>query len=288
MQTSHVNGAVHPASCLKATTVPDLVRVGIYSRKFVADIDTCVIFGLSKILGSFFFGPTLFHVSFSILHDEQDCADAVQVAILKAYENRHKLKEIKYFKTWIVRIVINECYGILRKKKRFQAYDDAVAADNTYLSSYVKEEYTDLYRAIDRLSQKERMCVVIYYLENYSVAKTAYIFAWNPAALDWLGVSEELAEHLNEEGIAKQEYATDSDAGVEIRAVQSVMTDNCCYVLLSVSVPDQIFLDDDVFFEEMYIESDIGSSVCVANSVKESNQERTVQIGHHCTVMRKN
>ena len=28
---------------------------------------------------------TLFHISFSILHDEQDCADAVQEGILKAY-----------------------------------------------------------------------------------------------------------------------------------------------------------------------------------------------------------
>ena len=73
--------------------------------------------------------PTLFHVSFSILHDEQDCADSVQEAILKAYENRHKLREIKYFKTWIVRIVINECYSLLRRKKRFQAVNDTVWQD---------------------------------------------------------------------------------------------------------------------------------------------------------------
>ncbi|MCH5251102.1 MAG: sigma-70 family RNA polymerase sigma factor [Lachnospiraceae bacterium] len=117
--------------------------------------------------------PTLFHVSFSILHNEQDCADAVQEAILKAYENRHKLKEIKYFKTWIVRIVINECYSILRKKKRFQPYDDAVQKDNTYLSNYIKEEYIDLYHAIDRFSQK--MCVILYYLEDYAVAEIANV-----------------------------------------------------------------------------------------------------------------
>ena len=119
--------------------------------------------------------PTLFHVSFSILHNEQDCADAVQEAILKAYENRHKLKEIKYFKTWIVRIVINECYSILRKKKRFQTYDDQVQKDNTYLSNYIKEEYIDLYQAIDRLSQKQKICVILYYLEDYAVAEIANV-----------------------------------------------------------------------------------------------------------------
>ena len=116
---------------------------------------------------------TLFHVSFPILHNEQDCADAVQEAILRAYENRHKLKEIKYFKTWMVRIVINECYSILRKKKRFQAYDDAVQNDDTYLSNYIKEEYIDLYHAIDLLGQKEKICVILYYLEDYAVAEIA-------------------------------------------------------------------------------------------------------------------
>ena len=117
--------------------------------------------------------PILFHVSLSILHNEQDCADAVQEAILKAYDNRHKLKKIKYFKTWIVRIVINECYSILRKKKRFEPYDDAVQKDSIPLNNYVKEEYIDLYQAIDRLSQKEKICVILYYLEDYSVAETA-------------------------------------------------------------------------------------------------------------------
>ena len=117
--------------------------------------------------------PTLFHISFTILHNEQDCADAVQEAILKAYENRYKLREIKYFKTWIVRIVINECYSVLRRKKRFQAYDDAVQQDNAYLSNYVKEEYIDLYRAISRLDEKVKICVILYYLEDYSVAEIA-------------------------------------------------------------------------------------------------------------------
>ena len=33
---------------------------------------------------------TLFHVSFSLLHNEQDCADVVQEAVLKAYAGRSR------------------------------------------------------------------------------------------------------------------------------------------------------------------------------------------------------
>lgn len=117
--------------------------------------------------------PTLFHISFSLLHNEQDCADAVQEAILKAYDQRNKLREARYFKTWLVRIVINECYTILRKRKRFQSYDDAITEDKTYLGNYIKEEYIDLYQAIARLGEKEKVCVILFYMEDYSLAEIA-------------------------------------------------------------------------------------------------------------------
>ncbi|MCH5258600.1 MAG: hypothetical protein J1F18_02545 [Lachnospiraceae bacterium] len=107
------------------------------------------------------------------------------------------------------------------------------------------------------------VAVLVLVLSTITVG-AAYIFEWNQAALDWLGVSEELAGQLNEEGIAKQEYATDSDAGIEISAVQSVMTDDYCYVLLSVSAPEQVPLDE-VLFRETYVESDVGIESCIVN-----------------------
>jgi len=42
---------------------------------------------------------TLYHVSKSILIYDQDCEDAVQGAILKAYNKLDTLKEEQYFKT---------------------------------------------------------------------------------------------------------------------------------------------------------------------------------------------
>ena len=107
------------------------------------------------------------------------------------------------------------------------------------------------------------VAVLVLALSTITVS-AAYIFRWNQAALNWLGVSEELAGQLNEEGIAKQEYAAVSAAGVEIRAVQSVMTDDYCYVLLSVSAPEQVPLDD-VLFRETYVESDVGIESCIVN-----------------------
>lgn len=118
---------------------------------------------------------TLFHVAFSILHDEQDCADAVQEAIVKAYAQRENLQNSAYFKTWLTRIVINECYNLLRKKKHYTDFCEEVLADKSYLRDYIKEEYLDLYQAISKLEEKEKICVLLFYMEDYSVSQIAEV-----------------------------------------------------------------------------------------------------------------
>lgn len=116
---------------------------------------------------------TLFHVAFSILHQEQDCSDAVQEAILKAYDQRNKLRERAYFKTWLTRILINECYTLLRKNRRYCSLDETNGNICEVAKDYIKEEYLDLYQAIDKLEEGEKICILLFYMEDYSVAQIA-------------------------------------------------------------------------------------------------------------------
>ena len=58
--------------------------------------------------------PTLYRVAMSMLRNEKDCEDAVQTAILTAFEKLGTLKQEQYFKTWLVRILINVCNKQLR------------------------------------------------------------------------------------------------------------------------------------------------------------------------------
>ena len=54
----------------------------------------------------------------SILKQDTDCADAIQEAIVKAFGKVDDLKQEKYARTWLMRILMNECYNILRKSSR--------------------------------------------------------------------------------------------------------------------------------------------------------------------------
>ena len=55
----------------------------------------------------------LFNIAISILGNEEDAGDAIGETIIKAYENIKNLREPKFFKTWITRILINESKKIL-------------------------------------------------------------------------------------------------------------------------------------------------------------------------------
>ena len=60
----------------------------------------------------------LYSTAKTILYSDQDCADAIQDTIVKAFSKIQTLKNDKYAKTWLIRILINECYTILRKSSK--------------------------------------------------------------------------------------------------------------------------------------------------------------------------
>lgn len=113
----------------------------------------------------------LYHVAMSILKNDADSADAVQEALLKAFEKLDTLQEEKYFKTWLTRILIHECYQIQRKNKRLVPYEDYVGRE----PSKEVQVYTDLYAAMNNLPEDLRIALTLFYIEGFSIAEIAQI-----------------------------------------------------------------------------------------------------------------
>lgn len=60
----------------------------------------------------------LYRIAKSILKKDEDCADAAQEAIAAGFASLHTLRDDRYAKTWLIRILINQCYRILRENSR--------------------------------------------------------------------------------------------------------------------------------------------------------------------------
>ena len=113
--------------------------------------------------------PTMFRIAFAILRNRTDCEDAAQNAVLKAYRRLPTLGDKKLFRTWLIRILKNVCFDLLRRRHPLVPLD---AHDPGY---EMEVPDLDLNRAFDTLSPDERLAITLFYYEGYKCSEIAEI-----------------------------------------------------------------------------------------------------------------
>lgn len=110
---------------------------------------------------------TLYRVSKGILPSDHDCADAIQETITKAYSSLPALRKPKHFKTWIIRILINECKKMLNEKRKYVLDDDM-----TNIPQKIKPA-NDIKELVNILPNDLRLPLILFYIEDLPVKKIA-------------------------------------------------------------------------------------------------------------------
>jgi len=111
----------------------------------------------------------MFHVSWSMLGREPDCADAVQEALTRAWQRRSSLRNPEKFKPWLMRILVNTCNDILRRQSR-----QTLLADEELLSQEdTPSAPLSVREAIECLKPEWRTVILLHYLEGCSVSEIA-------------------------------------------------------------------------------------------------------------------
>lgn len=117
----------------------------------------------------------------SILSEDEDCADAIQETIVKAFSKINSLKQDAYAKTWLIRILINECYNVLRQQSRQIPMD--VEGEMAAKAAAEPQDYSDLYQAVSQLQEELKLPVVLYYGEDFSVREIAQVLEISEGAV---------------------------------------------------------------------------------------------------------
>ncbi len=112
---------------------------------------------------------TLYRVSRSYLPRSEDCADAVQEALLKAWRKRHTV-DAAHFRPWLTRIVINECINVYRRRKRL-----VFVSDMPTEPAAPSGGDDALREGILSLPQRLRSPLILHYLEGFSIEEVARI-----------------------------------------------------------------------------------------------------------------
>ncbi|MDQ0116387.1 sigma-70 family RNA polymerase sigma factor [Paenibacillus harenae] len=115
--------------------------------------------------------PSMYRLAKSYLKTDTECADAMQETILKAFQSIRTLREPQYFKTWLLRILINECNRLL--KHRSQVIPIADMAERCSHSH--EPQHYGLNEAVQALEEDLRVTITLFYMEDLPLKEIAQL-----------------------------------------------------------------------------------------------------------------
>jgi RNA polymerase sigma-70 factor (ECF subfamily) len=136
----------------------------------------------------------LYHTALAILRHEADARDAVQDACVRAWRDLRSLREPSRFDAWLGRILVNECRGRLRSRRRVEvreidlsAFGDGpqeATARGPSLAQHVVE-VDAVRRAFLRLRAEERVLLALHHADGRSVDEIAELVGAPAGTVKW-------------------------------------------------------------------------------------------------------
>lgn len=117
----------------------------------------------------------LYKIARTRLNNQEDIFDAIQETIISAYKSIGKLKKIEFFKTWIIKILINKCNDVYKNIYEVEL-DERKSSESDFSNSIVNlENDLDFEYIIKILNYDERIAMTLYYLEEYTTKEIGEI-----------------------------------------------------------------------------------------------------------------
>lgn len=134
------------------------------------------------------YGKRLYGLCTFLCANSYEAEDLYQETWLKVVKNIEKFDPSKEFEPWLTTICVNTYRNTLRRILKSPVF-------NTFTTTEEKEEvinsvpapegrdYSDLYAAIDKLPEKLRLTVLLFYFRDMDIEKTASVLGIPPGTV---------------------------------------------------------------------------------------------------------
>lgn len=114
---------------------------------------------------------SMYKTARAILHNDEDAADAISDTILVCWEKLGQLKQAAFFKTWMTRILINQCNDILGQRRRVIPVEEIREA----FDSPQEYENIEWLETLKKLDEKYRLVIILYYVDGLRTTEISHI-----------------------------------------------------------------------------------------------------------------
>lgn len=128
-----------------------------------------------------FFSAYALRTAYAITGNDASASDAVQEAFIRVYYHIGSYDDSKPFKPWFYRILVNECNRLMKKTAKITLLSDYIGSNSDFESrdNYKFQEYEELYNALKKLKDAQRIPIVLKYLSGFTDEETAHILDIN-------------------------------------------------------------------------------------------------------------
>ncbi len=114
----------------------------------------------------------LYCIAKSKIDNENDIEDIIQETMIIAFLNIKKLKNNSFFKTWIIKILINNCNKFYKRRKHKSLEDEEIERIGSVEMDLSNIEFKDF---ISFLKEDERVILTFYYYLGYTTKEISKI-----------------------------------------------------------------------------------------------------------------
>lgn len=122
----------------------------------------------------------LYRIAQAKLDNIEDINDAIQETLIISFKSIKKLENSQYFKTWIIRILINECNKIYKKNNKSLSLLKKIKETKNVIDYDIQdinnvECKIELEKIFSFLSHEEKICLTLFYNSNFSISEISDI-----------------------------------------------------------------------------------------------------------------
>lgn len=117
------------------------------------------------------YSRSVFAVCLGILGNVSDAEDAAQDTFIKGFTKLTALRDGERFKAWIMQIARNLC----RDYKRKAMVQNRYSAEQSAEESAPQRDFGDLRQALEKLPQKHRLPLMLFYFNGHSAKSVAEV-----------------------------------------------------------------------------------------------------------------
>ena len=155
------------------------------------------------------YGQEVYKIAYFYMKETQLAEDVFQEVFYKVIKNYHKFNHQSSEKTWLIRITINTCKDMLRTSwiKRVTTFGVWQDSENEYEKPYdieKKETNKELYELIQRLPQKYKEILLLFYYKDLTYEEISEILQIPEGTVRsrLSRAREKLKKMMNERGVS--------------------------------------------------------------------------------------